>query len=135
MRTSFSKMAVSMNGLMGACLKVKKSSEAAKRPTSHGQVMQDISQHVESLNAGINEIQFNLLRSDNDLQNLSSQCIEFDDILKKSIEHRNMDAQLQKLTNMHQSLQNKMYTQTLENKKLKSEIKKNHDSNHDQKYM
>lgn len=46
-----------------------------------------------------------------------------------------MNAELKKLTNMHQHLQQKMYNTTLENKKLKLESKKFEDKQNDQNYL
>jgi len=39
-------------------------------------------------------------------------------------EYQDLSAKLSKLTDMHQTLQQNMYNSTLENKRLKAEIKK-----------
>lgn len=54
-RGTFSQIALSMNGLMAACLKAKQGYEQPKRVWLNG-YLQEITAIVEELNAGINEV-------------------------------------------------------------------------------
>lgn len=67
-RTSFSKIALSMNSLMAICLKIKKANDQPpKKGVPSGSLnghLHDITSRVETLNTGINEVQYHLLESD-----------------------------------------------------------------------
>lgn len=68
-RGTFSKIALSMNSLMSSCLKVKQSNEQPKRVAVHA-YLQDITAIIEDLNTGINEVQYHLLESDDNLSKM-----------------------------------------------------------------
>jgi chromosome segregation ATPase len=100
--------------------------------------VKDIQGYIESLNTSINQIQYDLLKSDDNMAQISQSCRQFVNQNHAILETQDLKSQLQKLTSLHQSLQHKLYTQSLENKNLRSSNLENSKSKEiqlDQKYM
>jgi hypothetical protein len=72
-----------------------------------------------------------MLQSDDLISQLSANVGNIFNSNKYKDEIQEISGELKKLTNMHQHLQQKMYNTTLENKKLKLELKKIEDKKHD----
>lgn len=94
-----------------------------------------ISTTLEGMNKHLNDIQYSLLQSDDFLLQANKNLFKVVSGNEHLKAQQTLSLQLKKLTDMHQSLQQKLYSQTLENKQLKQDLKSFQDSKHDQQYM
>jgi len=87
-----------MNGIMNTCFKLKHCPEMEAESIF---LLNDLQGQVESLNSGLNQVQFTLLQSDDNLS-LLRPCLHSLLFSNKAFqESQQVQLQLQKLTDMH----------------------------------